>query len=112
MIFLTILASATMVQPQAAPCGPPPNGSRPWVSSADYPREARRKNMRGVVTFRLEVSAAGCPTACTIVKSSGYPLLDDTTCELMLARARFKPKLDADGQPVAASVTKQFSWDF
>ncbi|WP_445326768.1 energy transducer TonB [Sphingobium sp. AN558] len=92
-------------------CGPPPRGNRPWVDASDYPDRARRQGMRGDVTFALDISAQGCPTKCTIVISSGYRLLDETTCQIMSERARFKPKLDESGRAMTAKWTNKLHWE-
>lgn len=60
----------------------------------DYPLEAVRAAPQGVVEYRIDVSATGLPTACTIVTSSGSGPLDGTTCDLAMRRARFIPASD------------------
>ena len=80
------------------------------MTNADYPKEAKQKRMEGVVHFKLQVSALGCPTACEVIQSSGHAILDRATCDLMLRRANFIPKLDANGTPVSAEWTNKFTW--
>lgn len=82
----------------------------PWVSNADYPAEAQRGNMHGVVSFSLEVSDKGCPVSCTVDKSSGWELLDTRACVLMLVRARFKPAKDDSGNPATSKWSSRFNW--
>jgi len=89
MIAALLLAIPLPQTAEAPRCGPPPRGSRAWVAPGDYPEAARREHMRGNTIVDLDVSTQGCPVACRIVKSSGYALLDDTSCTLLLARARF-----------------------
>jgi len=103
---LFLLAMA--LQDSAPDCraGPP----RTWVTNADYPKEARQKGMEGDVEFELEVSVKGCVTACKVTRSSGWPILDTRTCELMQERARFNPSVDKNGVPVAATWKDVFSW--
>lgn len=76
--------------------------------AADFPvppggREAR---IGKAVILALTVSPEGRATACRIYKSSGLPETDEVTCQLARERLRFKPALDAAGQP----VTGTFYW--
>lgn len=81
-----------------------------WITHYDYPDLARRRGLQGVTTFRLEIDANGQVTGCTIVISSGSELLDDTTCRLLVRRARFFPAQDAAGRNIPASYTSRFNW--
>src|SRR6476620_10433131 len=60
--------------------------------SADYPTQARRNGWQGDVTAELSFDANGRVSACRVVKSSNYPVLDEGTCDLLKQRARFKTK--------------------
>jgi TonB family protein len=82
-----------------------------WVSSDDYPAAALRGGMSGTVGFRLEVDASGVPTRCTVTSSSGFEVLDNTTCTLMMQRARFRPALDAAGRPRPAVWMNWTRWE-
>ena len=46
-------------------------------------------NHEGRTSFRLVFRADGRATSCAVTISSGYAELDDATCRLMTARARF-----------------------
>lgn len=81
-----------------------------WVGDDDYPPSALRAGQQGWVGFTLNVDAGGCPTACRVTYSSGHQILDDTTCSLMMARARFKPAEDDAGKPIAAVWHSRFQW--
>jgi len=81
-----------------------------WVSDSDYPAEADSKGYFGMVRFKLDVDAAGLPSSCHILNTSGYWLLDERACELLLARAKFKPAHRADGTGVPASFISSFWW--
>ncbi|MDM8011541.1 MAG: energy transducer TonB [Parasphingorhabdus sp.] len=76
-----------------------------WVNSFDYPDIALRRGYQGKVWFMLNVDKEGKSQKCTILRSSGYPVLDDTTCETLLKRGRFVPALDKDGQPTPSIWT-------
>ena len=65
--------------------------SKGYVGPDDYPPVALRMNHEGRVAYRLTYSADGRATNCTVTASSGYTELDNTTCLLMVRRARFAP---------------------
>jgi TonB family protein len=91
----------------------PPNSARPlasYLSAEDYPDAAVLLGQEGDVEVRLTISADGKPTDCTIVQSSGYPALDNTTCAKFKARARFSPALDGVGRPMASTWTQTVHW--
>jgi protein TonB len=71
-------------------------------SAADYPippggREAR---IGKAVTIAVTVGTDGLPKACRIHRSSGLPETDARTCDLAMARFRFRPAMNAAGDPV------------
>lgn len=80
------------------------------IVNADYPRAAGDAGAQGAVTARFTVEPDGRVTGCTIVRSSGNPDLDATTCRLIEARFRYDPARDADGQPVADVMGWNQDW--
>jgi len=109
LIALTAIAPhgpANAADAEAVPLNDP--GS--WVSAGDYPPDSRRNREEGQVSFRLTVGGDGRPSACAIVKSSGFESLDSVTCRLLLQRARFHPPVDAIGPVSSASYEKTISW--
>ncbi|HEX4738404.1 MAG TPA: energy transducer TonB [Allosphingosinicella sp.] len=80
------------------------------VSDADYPDEAIRAGAQGTVRFALEVAADGHVTGCTVEMSSGSPVLDQATCQIMTARAQFTPAHDSRDQPTADTVRAAIRW--
>jgi protein TonB len=81
-----------------------------YVSDADYPAEAIRREEQGVTRFRLAVSADGRVSDCTVTGSSGSNALDSATCRLMKSRARFSPARDSDGRPTTDTVANAIKW--
>lgn len=81
-----------------------------WVTMEDYPFSALRSEAEGVTRFTLKIDAEGAPAECNVTNSSGHDDLDSTTCALMEERARFKPALDAQGKPVAATWSSSVRW--
>lgn len=76
--------------------------------AADFPvppggREAR---IGKAVILALTISPEGRATACRVYKSSGLPETDAVTCRLAQQRLRFRPALNAAGDP----VTGTFYW--
>lgn len=102
-----MLAALLLLQASALePSGDPGN----WALDNDYPVEARRAGHEGVVVFRLTVDAAGAVSRCEVTTSSGSPVLDATTCQLMRERARFKPARDERGRAIAATYSNRVTW--
>lgn len=93
-------------QPVATPIGNPAD----WFPADAYPPEARAAGVQGRTEFKLELDPQGRITECDISKSSGSPLLDSTTCALLVTNARFKPARDAAGNPVAGMWHSAMVW--
>ncbi|MCW3847603.1 energy transducer TonB [Sphingomonas sp. LB-2] len=89
------------------PRGAPQN----WVTNDDYPAAALRVEASGPVAFRLDIDEAGRVFACTVTSSSGWDILDATTCALLKRRAQFVPATDAQGQPVPSSWSSRLRWE-
>ena len=79
-------------------------------SDLDYPAEAVAAREEGAVAFGLDIGPDGRVAACTITRSSGSTALDDATCRLISARARFTPAVDAAGQTVADHLAGRIVW--
>lgn len=55
-----------------------------------YPRRALEAREEGLVGFTVRIDSRGDPTQCRITQSSGHPLLDMETCQLIMVHADFK----------------------
>ncbi len=77
---------------------------------SDYPRSALRMGIEGTVKVRYTVTADGRATRCTILETSGFAELDQTTCRLIERRFRYRPALDASGGPVPQDELKTYDW--
>lgn len=107
-----------LVVPPAPPQPPPPRIGKvlqpispgSWVTNDDYPAEAIRNQQQGTTGFRLEVDEKGVVTACTVTSSSGSQILDDATCALLKARAKFGHAEDGQGRPIPAVYSNRFRW--
>ena len=95
--------------------GPPPNGSAdtkpPLFSETDYPPLALALKQEGAVRTELTVGVDGRVKACRILESSNSFSLDTATCDILIARATFKPAKDAAGNPIESQfVTPRIVW--
>jgi TonB family protein len=72
---------------------PPPN----------YPRQSLIYNQQGVVVLLLKVGADGTPIEAKVMKSSGFPILDENAKRHVLAKWRFYPAME-QGVPISAYV--------
>lgn len=54
-----------------------------------YPARAILAREEGLVAFKVRIDASGSPTECTVTHTSGHPLLDNETCQLIMKHATF-----------------------
>lgn len=95
-------------QPATPPSVAPPLTMAPGVVSLAYrssplrfPTQALRLHMQGTVILRVLVNENGEPVDVVVERSSGYPLLDKSAREQVLASWRFQPAV-IDGHAVKA----------
>jgi len=79
-------------------------------TAEDYPADAADRNEQGTTQVRLSIDAQGKVAGCAVTKSSGSASLDSATCRIIIARARFAPAQDSDGNAVASSFTQSVTW--
>jgi hypothetical protein len=89
---------------RVAPTGSPAN----WVTDNDFPSGALGHN--GFLRFRLDVDDKGKVAGCHILDRTDPNDFSKATCDLLTRRARFKPALDAAGNPMRAYYLGSFSW--
>ena len=80
-----------------------------WVKQSDYPKELR-VGESGLTGFRLYIGSDGRPTRCVITSTSGYPVLDARTCEVLMKRARFEPGRDGYNRPIESNYSNRVRW--
>jgi TonB family protein len=78
---------------------PMPISPELWFASKDWP--AKESKESGPARIRFTVGADGSVSKCALVATSGSKSFDDKACQTISAKARFKPAIDANGQPVA-----------
>lgn len=80
------------------------------LRDSDYPGAAARVRAAGTVFIRFVVQTDGRAEACEVTRTSGFAVLDETTCRLVERRFRYRPARDAAGQKVPEVVTTNFTW--
>jgi len=80
------------------------------LRDSDYPRDARGAGMAGTVAIAFRVRTDGHADRCSIVRSSGYAVLDHLTCRLFTARYRFRPATNAAGEEIESTLQTSFTW--
>lgn len=66
-----------------------------------YPPRALSAREQGVVGFSVKLDKDGHPTECEVTRSSGFPLLDQETCQIITLHAVFKATGAATGSQVS-----------
>ena len=108
-MLLFLLAQVTPNPSDLAP-PPPKPGLVTLFSSDDYPKTAIRHRWEGTVQVEIVVSPEGLVSACRIVRSSGYAVLDEKTCDIMRTRAKFIPAKDSNRSNSCCSSRAGFRW--
>lgn len=80
------------------------------IDRRDYPEAEARRNIGGSVTAHFDVTPEGRVTNCRVVRSSGAPALDATTCRLLEQRFRYTPARNSRGEPVADVMGWRQDW--
>lgn len=62
------------------------------------------------LVFLTDISERGRPLDCRVVVSSGNERMDRAFCNLVRSRARFRPALSPQGQPVRAQYVTRIRW--
>jgi protein TonB len=78
------------------------------INDSDFPDYVRRG---GTVGLRFIVAPTGRVNDCAVTRSSGSRVLDNLTCRLIMARFRYRPARNAEGQAIAATITGEHVWE-
>lgn len=76
----------------------------------DYPRKGRKARKGHDVVIELRVGANGQVTSCRVTDPSPDSVADAITCRLATERFRFRPALDARGNPVPGRFLWRQQW--
>lgn len=116
VLVIAMLMQAPVASP---PPSPPPtqavdaapdNDHGSWLPKLDYPSSALRAGQQGMVGFLLRIAPDGGVSSCIVTTSSRASALDEETCRVMIAQARFHPARNAQGQPVEGSYRGRIDW--
>lgn len=88
----------------------PPEWRSGRIRDGDFPDQLRETTSGGIVGVRYTVRTDGRVENCRVTRSSGVPLLDTTTCRLIVQRFRYRPSRDAAGRPVYADIVESHEW--
>ncbi|HEU4958913.1 MAG TPA: energy transducer TonB [Sphingomonas sp.] len=113
LLALTPAAANAQAAPAAAggrPLASPIGNPGDWFPPDAYPPEAKAAGLQGRTAFQLDIDPKGRITSCNITSSSGSPLLDSTTCALLVTNARFAPAHDASGNAVPGAWNSAMVW--
>lgn len=102
-----IIPPPAPIAPPAPPPPPAPSQARRAQSQGNwsqriienYPARAIREETEGTVRVSVTIGADGRVSACSVSGSSGSSVLDAAACDGMRRFARFRPALNAGGQP-------------
>ncbi|MEO9599680.1 energy transducer TonB [Parasphingorhabdus sp.] len=119
-VIQTVPTAPPPPPPVVAPPPPPPPPQRAnpeprgnpgrWANANDYPSRALREEREGTTRFRLTVNGKGRVDNCQITGSSGHADLDAAACKNLTRRARFRPSLDANGNPTTGYYSNAVRW--
>ena len=111
MLLLSLLLQSAPPLPPAGDSGPvPATDPASWITADDYPAEALRENKEGQVRLAIAVDKAGRPIGCIVEASSGSQALDGAGCTALMARASFRPALNAEGKAIAGVWKRSINW--
>ena len=115
-----VQAAQIAVATAAPPPAPPPAATKAPVRTAPqvlykpkpvYTSEATAKHIEGTINVKVRVAASGAVTVLGVVNSLGYGL--DESAKQCAAGIRFKPAVDASGNPIewegVVSITFQMA---
>jgi len=80
------------------------------LSNADYARSGLPRGAQGTVVIGFRVRSDGGVDNCRTMRSSGYPAIDQATCQLVEQRFRFRPAQDSAGRPIDYVENTDFTW--
>lgn len=81
-----------------------------WVGGAITGKDNPHGRFRGIVSVQFTVDGGGQVSGCRTASSSGNPVLDSRTCQLVEQRLRFSPALDDQGRPVSWPMRATYMW--
>ena len=80
------------------------------LNRGDYRQLTGGRLPYGRAMVALQLDADGMPIQCQVLRSSGDPYVDSGLCPLVRQRLRFRPALNADGQPIPYRLNYVANW--
>jgi len=80
------------------------------MEEGDYPTRSREVEEEGSVFITFIVMADGRARDCQVLRSSGYPALDEATCRVVNTRYRLEPAQNDKGNPVQTLASQNVVW--
>ena len=77
---------------------------------ANYPRGSLKRGEQGVVGIDVTTDQQGRLRSCQVARSSGFPALDEATCDLLIAHLKMKPFLAPNGGGIVRHQQGQIVW--
>lgn len=109
-----VITPPAPIRPPAPPPPPPPvrtQNAEPAFGNVNslfdpnnYPEAAQEANASGTAIAHLSIGPDGRVSGCSLVKSTGFGVLDNYVCNT-LRRAHFTPAKDSNGNPTTGSYT-------
>ena len=98
--------------PASAEAGTRPHllNLKEMVTADDYPAIAAKNGQEGTAIVSVRVSRDGLVESCKVKKSSGHVALDEQSCAVFRARARFEPARDNSGRAVVGVYERPMTW--
>lgn len=108
VVALGLIAGDATAQEVDRSRGAEPLAMIDWAKSIqqEYPSEALLAQEAGTVVMKIRINAEGRVSECSVTQSSQSAALDAAACRGMQAYARYRPALDANGQPVETGTTQ------
>ena len=80
------------------------------LTRSDYRELTGGRLPFGRAMVALQLDAAGTPTHCRVIRSSGDPYVDGGLCPLINRRLKFRPAMDADGRAIPYRLNYVANW--
>ena len=100
-VLASVLFVSSPTIAQAADADASRNSANMDVLQKHYPARALAAHEQGSVGFTVKIDKDGHPTECSVTKSSGFPLLDEETCQLITLHAVFDTAPALSGSQVS-----------
>ncbi|HEY6817645.1 MAG TPA: TonB family protein [Croceibacterium sp.] len=88
----------------------PPRRLAGALTNEDYRRTRPPRGAAGTVVVSYRVRSDGAVDRCSVLRTSGYAVLDEATCRLIEQRFRFDPARDAAGRAIDWEVRTDYTW--